>query len=262
MCVEDTGRHVGGNYWVDRGGGAPVGFFCVWWWLEGELAAGGRDRGARRLLCGCVVDTRAEEVMKKAIMASVLAFALVSGVGARGMDALTNWNGYDDTVSIVGVDSGSTKYSRALGLSGYEDIRAVIMVDDTSIAGLGADSIVIQWGYQTMCLSMDSIAINDGIINDTTIDTVWDDRITIDTVDVDSFGVSNVGSLAYDGTLTRTWGGVDTANVSGYAYQSRWFVPEWDVGLRYWATGLLGTSSGDSLVIIIDTKRRLHSKVR
>lgn len=152
-----------------------------------------------------------------------------------------NWNGWRDTSAVIDtLEADTIKYSKAFSLTDGEDVRVVLLHDDTSSAGFSSDSMKVQWGYQTGCPVLDSGG---------SIDTIWDDFIVIDTLDDDSLGKARsvYGSVTYSGTLTREWKKrSDTLSVSGYAIQNRWFVPEWNVLIRYFVKGLTGNNAGCS----------------
>ena len=166
-----------------------------------------------------------------------------------------NWNWLLDIGEIEDtLTNGVTGYTEAFNLSNGEDTRVLLMVDDTSSAGFASDSVNIVWGYQT-----GSMVINTSNV----VDTLWDDHITIDTCVTDSFGVSVHGSVASDGSLTREWNQrSDTSSVTGYAVQSRWFIPEWDMVIRFWSTGVTGNNGDSELLLRIAYKQRLWSNVK
>lgn len=182
--------------------------------------------------------------MKRSFLFVLLAAFCVSAAGY-------NWTGYGSDTYYDITDSlgtGQVKYSDVFQLSSYEDSRIVLCVDDTSSAGFASDSVVIEWGYQT-----GSIVLN----SSDDLDTLWDDRIVMDTISTDSAGVARTGTLAADGTLTRYWEQhSDTSSVSGYMCQSRWFVPEWDVLIRFWVNGLTGNELGTTQEIRFQLRRR------
>lgn len=142
--------------------------------------------------------------------------------------AIQNQIGYLDTPKVK-VRSDGLYYSRGYDLSGMEDIRAILLVDDTSAAGFEKDSVNIMWGYQT-------------------------------------FSVGNLpaayGSAAYDGSTTRSTKLIDTLSVTGYASQSKWFIPEWDEGIRFWFKGIAGNKTLTGVKCILTVKRRLYINVR
>lgn len=148
-----------------------------------------------------------------------------------------------DTLGFSGNFSASVdsiRYTRPALLSNGEDIRWIMAVDDTSSVGFSADSTVLAWGFQTGTIILNSS------LDMSTRDTIWDERIVIDTMDVDSFGKAGVGKVDSSGALTRTWQKrADTTSISGFACQSRWFVPEWDVLIRGWAHGVTGNKTTD-----------------
>lgn len=167
-----------------------------------------------------------------------------------------NWTGYgsdmyDDITDSLG--AGQVLYSTPFLLSAYEDARIILCVDDTSSAGFASDSVVIEWGYQT-----GSIVLN----SSEEIDTLWDDRMIVDTMSAAGYGGPSTGTVSSDGSLTRSWGGGDTTQVSGYACMSRWFIPEWDVLVRFWVNGLTGNELGTTQEIRYQIRRRNGVNVR
>lgn len=166
----------------------------------------------------------------------------------------SNYNGWLDTSGITDtLAADSIAYSSSFQLSRHEDIRLLVKVDDTTSAGFAADSVQLRYGYQTGHATLNGSGLRD---------TAWDELIILDTLSSDNFGSTTEGSVAFDGTLTRAWGGVDTTNVAGYAYQSRWFVPEWDVYIRFFVYGMAGNNADAALLFYFELKRRLYVHVR
>lgn len=187
--------------------------------------------------------------MKKALIFVIFAFS--------ALFADDNWNWLRDTLAVTsGFDSAVTVYTTALPLSGSEDIRVVVKADDTSNAGHSGDSIHFEYGYQTGSLCLDT---------GNNADTCWDDLVILDTFDLDSLGVSQksyVKTGTSHGTLVKYWNRhADTTHCTGYSYQSRWFVPEWDGLIRFWATGMQNNCAC-ALDLVFDVKRRKWVPVR
>lgn len=183
--------------------------------------------------------------MRRSFLFVILAAALVSAAPTL------NWTGYGtDTYTDITDSLGASqvKYSDVYQLSSFEDSRIVLCVDDTSSAGFASDSIVIEWGYQT-----GSVVLN----SSDALDTLWDDRIVMDTISTDSAGIARTGIASADGSLTRYWEQhSDTSSVSGYMCQSRWFVPEWDILVRFWVNGLTGNELGSTQKIRFQFRQR------
>jgi hypothetical protein len=175
-------------------------------------------------------------------------------LSTASMAAISNQSGYLDTTKVR-VRSDSLYYSRGFDLSGSEDIRAILMVNDTSSVGFASDSINIQWGYQTFSLVMNSSG---------RADTAFDQRICLDTITTAVLGnlPAAIGSSGSDGSITRSTKVVDTLSVTGYATQSKWFLPEWDVGIRFWYKGLTGNKKASSVVGRVGVQRRQYINVR
>jgi len=178
-------------------------------------------------------------------------FFLVLFVVSVAFGQIGNWGGYGDTSAVTGLRADSTKYSKVFQLSQFEDVACVLKCDDTSSSGFASDSLAIAYGYQLGYPVYDSGGSRD---------TLWWLLVTLDTVVTDSLGTKNTGSVDSDGALTDYLGQVDTTSVTGYACQASWYVPEWAPIIRYWATGLSGTSIGNDIVAIFDHKKRVQVK--
>lgn len=173
--------------------------------------------------------------MKKMFL---LLFVLVSLGFSVNNPKVTNWVGYLDTAIISTVlDSGTVYYGRVFNLTEYEDCRMVNMVNDTDEAGFAGDSINYIWGYQTGAIILNALNV---------VDTAWDDRMVVDSTAAGDFGKDTLGVVDPTGTLTRLYKYSDTLNVTGYAYQSRWIIPEWDCLWRPWAMGIGGLMNKQS----------------
>lgn len=191
--------------------------------------------------------------MRKVRVVVIVVMALMGVVGGATTHT-TNWNGWGDT-STVWVDSvGTTVYTGSYSLTDGEDCRVLLLVDDTSSAGFADDSIQVQWGYQTWSWCLNSSGV---------VDTCFDVPVVLDTAKNDSLGKMETGSVAANGDLTRTLGQLDTTYCAGFAVQSRWFVPEWDTRVRFWATGLTGNNaSGAGVKARFQFTRRQYTQTR
>ena len=171
-----------------------------------------------------------------------------------------NTSGFNDTAIIADFKADSLKYTKSFPLSAFENSRVVFMVNDTSAAGFGDDSIKIQWGYQTFSLCWDSNTVE--ILNNsrTSLDTCFDIRIELDSALTDSIGAQTIGVVDSTGVITRNPMQMDSVNVTGLAVTSKWFVPEWDTHIRFWAQGIAGNEVGTFQVIRFDYKRRQRSR--
>jgi len=189
---------------------------------------------------------------EKEIMIKLILCLSILVLTAQG--AIQNQIGYLDT-SKVKVRSDSLYYSRGYDLSGMEDIRAILLVDDTSAAGFKNDSVNITWGYQTFSIVLNSSG---------KADTVFDQRISLGVVHDSMFGnlPAAIGSTKSDGSITRSSNLVDTLSVTGYATQSVWFLPEWDEGIRFWFKGIAGNKTLTGVKCLLTVKRRVYINVR
>jgi len=191
-------------------------------------------------------------LMKKLFVLVLVLFALSYG---RTEPKVQNWNGWLDTVGVTDVlDSATVYYTKAFRLSDGEDVRILCKVNDTAEDGFADDSVNFEWGYQTGSLCLNSSGV---------LDTAWDDLMTVDTMTADSFGVAKKGVVDPTGALTRYYKQADTTNVTGYAVQSRWLVPEWDVIFRFYVVSLGGLQKGDAaLDLEFQVLRRIYSQTR
>jgi len=163
-----------------------------------------------------------------------------------------NWKGYSDTSNIGGMKATATGYSSAFILTDGEDLRILMKADDTTAAGYKNDSVQFEWGYQLGTITKGTSGVRD---------TLWsaEDMIVVDTMDADSFGVGQRGTTATNGTITRVWErAADTSDVAGWAIQSRRIVPEWAEIFRFWATGLAGNLTADSVKVNVEVHQRKY----
>lgn len=174
---------------------------------------------------------------------------LVVVLFASFLFASENYNGFLDTVLVSDtLGAGDLFYSAAMNLSKDEDIRLLVKANDTAETGFADDSVAVYYGYQTGKATLGS---------DGERYTAWDGEMIIDTMLASEYGAVGSGTIAATGVLTRTWGGADTSNVSGFAYQSRWFVPEWDHQIRFFVKGITGNKQASALHLVLEIGRRL-----
>jgi hypothetical protein len=166
-----------------------------------------------------------------------------------------NWSGTDtaNTVSLY-AKYDTIKYSKAFRLSELEDVRVILKANDTSVAGFGGDSIGIRWGYQTLCPCLNASNV---------LDTCPDQLIVLDSLDVAAmtFG-SALGIQGAAGEIARRTHIADTVMCAGYATQSKWMVPEWDVYVRFWVKGIGANKKTVAVPCKIDVQRRQYINVR
>ncbi len=157
---------------------------------------------------------------------------------------------YGDTAYIPDTLQADTlKYTRVFTIDDKEELRVVVMANDTSVAGLTSDSIYFDYGYQFGELVLNSSGNRD---------TAWGDRIQIDSMVLDSFGKVNVGTMVATGVLTSYYGGADTSAVSGYAVKVRRIAMDWGQVwgsyIRFWAKGRARNRKGKILLLCFDLK--------
>jgi len=165
--------------------------------------------------------------------------------------ATNNWQGTGDT-AIEYLSTTNECTTRVFSLTDYDYNRLVVAFKDTSNDDFASDSTVFYYWFQTGSPIYNSSG---------SLDTAWDNKVVIDSVDNDNFG-TNIGYMDSTGTIYRSYLTIDTAAVSGYAFQSRNFAPEWDVLIRFGAKGLTGNKIGSAVKIMFTKLNRLYDHVR
>ena len=171
-------------------------------------------------------------------------------------DATDNWSGIDtaNTANLY-AKYDTVKFSKVFKLTAGEHIRVILKANDTTTVRFAGDSIGIRWGYQTMCPCNNSSSVSD---------TCADQLIKLDSLlpggmtDISTI----VGYVDADGVITRSNGYSDTVKCSGYATQTKWFQPEWDVYIRFWVRGIANNKKTVAVPAIIDVQRRQYSQTR
>lgn len=162
---------------------------------------------------------------------------------------IENWKGYLDTTIIWCKDTTAIKYSKTYPLTGCVAISLVTMANDTTAAGLSADSTSFIYGIQTGA----------PVINGSgALDTVWGSLDTLDSLSATMYGtVCGTGRYSVSTDLaTEVWGLVDTSTVTGYAYQVRPVRPyNWSPLLRAWYLGKTGTRLAKPTKIVSNIHR-------
>jgi hypothetical protein len=183
----------------------------------------------------------------------LLSIGFIFVVSSFSQVRATNWFGTGDTAIVHGFNGTDTIYTKAFNLTDFEDLRAILKINDSSSSGFKNDSVHAQWGFQN-----GSIILNSNY----TVDTVWNSRIVIDTCKSDSFGVKHLGRMDATGTITRTLNMVDTSSITGWAVQDRWIVPEWSVLYRMWIEGMAGNKTVIPLKAEFEINRRTGTRVQ
>ena len=171
-------------------------------------------------------------------------------------DATDNWNGNDtSTTASIYAKFDTLKFTKAFKLSQFENLRVIVKTDDTTTARFASDSIGVRWGYQTLCPSLSSTGV---------ADTTFDQLIKVDSILPANFGdnKARIGTIATDGTITRSDAIVDTLGPSGYVTQSRWIQPEWDVYIRFWVRGITGNKITTACPVVFEVQRRVYNPTR
>ena len=194
--------------------------------------------------------------MAKLLMVLLAIFSIFMAVCVARAENVydANWNGLNDTANINDtLKANAVRYTKAFRLSAFEDCRAIFKINTLNAGGLGTDSTFCRWGYQTFSLTYDSAG---------NTDTAFDERVILDTCSVDSFGKVKLGYSAINGALTKYSRDVDTSNITGFACQTRWFVPEWDTYIRFWVLALTGQATLRKANVQFHFLRRNYINVR
>jgi len=169
-----------------------------------------------------------------------------------------NYSGLTDTSGITDFRADSLKFSKVFPLAAFENSRIILKMDDTSAAGFADDSIRVNWGYQTLCPCFDTNTVEQPAQGER--DTCFDVRIALDSMSDAHLGLFTTGSVDSTGVIFRSLKVIDTTNVTGYAVQTRWFVPEFDCFIRFWVEGGTGNEIGSFQKVSFDYKRRQRAK--
>lgn len=148
-----------------------------------------------------------------------------------------NYAGIDTSV-ISGFKGDTTIYSKTYALSQYENVRVDVQANDTGSAGFASDSIKFAWWVETGRFTYNSTGR-------------WDTAWTVLTpLSLDTFDIATAANmtataipLQVDGTFETVTKKIDTLSVSGVAYMTKQFAPEWDVLFRIGHKGLTGNNA-------------------
>ncbi len=161
-----------------------------------------------------------------------------------------NYTGWVDTTIIGDFSADSTKYTPWRPLSQYEDVRVLLVVDDSGEAGFADDSVYFAWHYQLGVIAVDSSG-------DTAI--VPGDQVLIDSVNSAHFGVVNSGVTDSLGMPVITPSlGVDTLGLSGYATMQRPVKPFYAPFWRQKFVGVSGNNVSGHLFLRYQESRRVY----
>lgn len=166
-----------------------------------------------------------------------------------------NISGFGDTSQVAAFRADSLKYSKWFPLSTYENMNAVVLVNDTSAAGYASDSVKFIWGVQ----------YGDPVLNSSgKLDTtVRQKLIVVDTFfDTSTNFVLGYGSFDSTGTQAAGLKSIDSVNVTGFMAQSRNISPEWHGYVRFFAKGLTKNKVAAFLKIRFAMVRRVYVPVR
>ena len=151
---------------------------------------------------------------------------------------LTTGYRYRDTITDFRADS--VKYSDWFNMSGFNNIRVDMMINDTSSAGFVSDSINATWGIQTSRYLPDT--------NETAFRKRGMIMYTCDSLNIYSATYEPIYYDVITGpTFTKTGNVVDTLGTGGFNIQSANPSPEYDVYMRVWVKGGAGNEIGSFL---------------
>jgi len=192
-------------------------------------------------------------------MGNMRQLLLIIVMACVGYSQTLNWTGYGDTSNIADFRADSTKYTKAIPHSQWENFRLDILFDDTSAAGRGSDSAKfyywLEYGHPVLTLA-------------NRLDTCWSTRdpVIVDTVDALTTANFSATSrvLASDGTFSYPLKTIDTLSfaIGGGSLQSRNFPQDWDVFVRVGFKGLTGNNKDAMLKLRASIVRRQVNNVR
>lgn len=182
--------------------------------------------------------------MKKLLAVFVLLFCSVS------FAQIQNWKGYLDTNQFWIKDTTTKKYSKVYSQPEGVATSLAVMVNDTTAAGLSADSTSFVYGFQ----------VGGPVLNFSGLmDTAWAGLDTLDSISSANYAATQNGgrySLTTD-VITETWGRADTSNVTKFATQIHPVrAYNWDVFMRFWIIGKTGTRLAKPNKVIMAVRRQ------
>lgn len=152
--------------------------------------------------------------------------------------------------------SDSARYSKVYNLSEYEHIRVDIQADDTTSDGFASDEIKFAWWIETGRPTYNKTG---------RWDTAWSvlTPLSLDTFDIATAAnmVVDPIELQVDGTYESVFKKIDTLSVTGVAYQTINFSPEWDVWFRIGFKGVTGNITDEPLWLRSVIYRRVYNRV-
>jgi len=163
---------------------------------------------------------------------------------------IKNWKGWADTSMFWIKDTTTTKYSKIFNQTEGVTASLTVMANDTTAAGLSADSTAFYYGFQ----------VGGPVINYSgRLDTAWAGLDTLDTISSAAyFGMQGGGrySLTTD-VITETWGQADTSSVTGFATQTHPIrAYNWDTFFRIWVKGKTGTRLAKPNRVVVAVRRQ------
>jgi len=166
-----------------------------------------------------------------------------------------NWNGWGDTARVNNLYKDTTIYTKWMPLSAMENLRIAAYFRDTSTAGFGSDSVNVEWGIQTG---------HPAWTTTTTRSIKWcvAPVLIVDTCNMLTAANFVVSPMSLDASylFVNPHKSIDSSSISGWAYQTRNFPPEWDVYFRFYAHALTGTKNTKRLSVVFQSIRRLTAK--
>lgn len=166
-----------------------------------------------------------------------------------------NYAGIDTSI-ITGFKGDTTIYSKVYNLSQYENVRIDVQANDTSSNGFASDSIKFGWWVETGRFTYNSTG---------RWDTAWTvlTPLSLDTFDIATTAnmVVSAITLQTDGTFETVNKKIDTLSVSGVAYMTKQFSPEWDVLFRIGHKGVTGNRVTSQIWLRDVVYRRVYQRV-
>jgi hypothetical protein len=124
------------------------------------------------------------------------------------------------------------------------------MANDTTAAGLSADSTSFLYGFQ----------VGGPVLNFSGLmDIAWAGLDTLDSLSSANYAATQNGgrySLTTD-VITEVWGRADTSNVTKFATQTHPVrAYNWDVFIRFWVIGKTGTRLAKPNKVVMAVRRQ------
>jgi hypothetical protein len=164
-----------------------------------------------------------------------------------------NWYGLYDTSNVSTFKKDSLKFSKVFNLTDYENRVGLLLINDTTNAGIRRDSAKVEVGYRLGYIVLNSTG---------NIDTAWLGLRIKDTTNLlDSTRALSNTTRFLDTNYVP--GYYDTTNVTGFAVAPLVFPAgiDWAPLIQWYAYALTGTKAGQFIRLRFAFPKRLGSKI-